>query len=182
MKSPFRDKIAKTLSEVWRPHDWFQLDERVEGHYYRKACVVADLRPRRVIEIGTRCGYSLACFATAAPDARYLCLDGAMDDDSIDCLAHWKSVVERWAIDASLIVVDSHKVRSLPPADFAHVDGDHSYAGAFQDLNLVAHVPTILADDCDNAQVKAAVVQFVADRKRSVEWINDGLRQAAVIT
>jgi hypothetical protein len=105
-----------------------------------------------------------------------------MDDDSLDCLAHWQSVVERWAIDAQLIVVDSHKVRSLPAADFAHVDGDHSYAGALQDLNLVAHVPAILADDCDNPEVMAAVQQFVADRKRSVQFIDDGLRKAAVIT
>ncbi len=182
MTSPFRLRVAKTLADVWRATDWFRLDDKVESHYFHKASVVADLRPRRVIEIGTRCGYSLAVFSLAAPEARYLCIDGAMDDDSIDCLAHWKSVVDTYAIDAQLIVVDSHKVRSLPPADFAHVDGDHSYAGALQDLNLVAHVPAILADDCDNAQVKAAVVQFVADRKRSVEWINDGLRQAAVIT
>lgn len=182
MTSPFRLRVAKTLADVWRATDWFRLDEKVENHYFHKASVVADLRPKRVIEIGTRCGYSLAVFSLAAPEARFLCIDGAMDDDSIDCLAHWKNVVDTYAIDAQLIVVDSHKVRSLPPADFAHVDGDHSYAGALQDLNLVAHVPTILADDCDNAQVKAAVVQFVADRKRSVQWINDGLRQAAVIT
>lgn len=182
MTSPFRTKVAKTLADAWRAHDWFQLDARVESHYYHKACVVADLRPKRVIEIGTRCGYSLAVFSLAAPDARYLCIDGAMDDDSLDCLAHWQSVVERWAIDAQLIVVDSHKVRSLPAADFAHVDGDHSYAGALQDLALVAHVPAILADDCCNPEVMAAVKQFVSDRCRSVQWIDDGLRKAAVIT
>jgi predicted O-methyltransferase YrrM len=182
MKSTLRAKIAQTLVDCWRPHDWFALDERVENHYFHKAAIVADLKPRRVIEIGTRCGYSLACFSTVAPDARYLCIDGAMDEDSLECLAHWQSVVDRWAIDASLIIVDSHAVKSLPPADFAHVDGDHSFAGALADLCLVAHVPAILADDCDNAQVKAAVVQFATDRRRSVDWINDGLRQAAVLT
>jgi predicted O-methyltransferase YrrM len=181
MPSPFEVKISKTLADAWRPHDWFQLDERVARHYYRKAAVCADVRPKRVIEIGTRCGYSLVSFATACPDARYLCIDGAADDDSLDCLAHWQSVVERWVIDASLVVVNSREVRSLPPADFAHVDGDHSYAGALHDLHLVAHVPVILADDCCNPEVRKAVEEFARAKRRRVDWINDGLREAAVI-
>jgi predicted O-methyltransferase YrrM len=182
MPSPFEVKISKTLADAWRPHDWFQLDERVARHYYRKASVAADVRPKRVIEIGTRCGYSLVSFATACPDARYLCIDGAADHDSLDCLAHWQSVVERWVIDASLVVVNSRAVRSLPPADFAHVDGDHSYDGALHDLRLVAHCKTILADDCCNPDVHKAVIQFATERQRRVDWINDGLREAAVIT
>lgn len=182
MTSPFRAKIAKTLADAWRPHDWFQLNQQAEAHYYAKACVCADVRPRRVIEIGTRCGYSLVSFAQAAPDARYLCLDGACDADSFDCLAHWQSVVERWAIDASLIVVDTAHVKSLPPADFAHVDGDHSFAGALRDLRLVSHCRTILADDCCNPEVKKAVIQFASERHRSVDWQSDGLREYAVLT
>lgn len=180
--SPFRQKIRRTLVDAWRAHDWFQLDDRVEAHYYHKASVCADVRPKRVIEIGTRCGYSLVCFATAAPDARYLCVDGAMDADSIDCLIHWQSVVDRWAIDAQLIVADTKHVRSLPKADFAHVDGDHSFDGALRDLRLVSGCPTILADDCCNPEVKRAVVQFASERHRRVDWINDGLRECAVVT
>lgn len=182
MTSPFRTKISKALADAWRPHDWFQLNQQAENHYYAKACVCADVRPRRVIEIGTRCGYSLVSFATAAPDARYLCLDGACDPDSFDCLAHWQSVVERWAIDASLVVVDTAHVKSLPPADFAHVDGDHTFAGALRDMRLVSHCKTILADDCCNPEVKKAVVQFASERRRRVDWQHDGLREYAVIT
>jgi len=180
--SQFKAKVAKTLEDAWRPGDWFRLDDRVIEHYHRKACVAADVRPRRVIEIGTRCGYSLVSFATAAPDARYLCFDGACDADSFDCLAHWQSVVERWAIDASLILVDTAHVKSLPPADFAHVDGDHSFAGALRDLRLVAACKTILADDCCNPEVKKAVVQFASERHRRVDWASDGLREYAVLT
>jgi hypothetical protein len=79
-------------------------------------------------------------------------------------------------------VVNSRDVRSLPPADFAHVDGDHSYAGALHDLRLVAHVPTILADDCCNPEVRKAVDDFALEKRRRVDIINDGLRQAAVLT
>lgn len=182
MTSPFRAKVARALADAWRPRDWFQLNEQVEGHYYNKAKICADFRPKRVIEIGTRCGYSLVSFATGCPDARYLCLDGAVDDDSLDCLLHWQLVVERWAINAELIVVNTSQVRSLPPCDFAHVDGDHSYAGALKDLRLVGNCPAILADDVCNPEVHRAVVQFVTERQRSVDWINDGLRQCAVIT
>jgi hypothetical protein len=182
MTSPFRTKVSRALVDAWRPHDWFQLNRQVEGHYYNKATVCADFRPKRVIEIGTRCGYSLVAFALAAPDARYLCLDGAADEDSLDCLQHWQSVVERWAIDAQLIVVNTADVRSLPRADFAHVDGDHTYAGALRDLRLVGQCPAILADDTDNGQVRQAVEEFVAERKRSVQFMNDGLRECAVIT
>jgi len=182
MASTFRAKLSKALADAWRPHDWFSLNQQVENHYFHKASVCADVRPRRVIEIGTRCGYSLVSFALAAPDARYLCLDGAMDADSFDCLAHWQSVVERWAIDASLIVVDTAAVKSLPPADFAHVDGDHSFAGALRDLRLVAGCKTILADDTCNPEVKRAVVQFASERHRRVDWHHDGLRESAVLT
>lgn len=182
MTSPFRTKVSRALADAWRPHDWFQLNQQVEAHYYNKASICADFRPRRVIEIGTRCGYSLVSFALACPDAQYFCFDGAVDDDSLDCLLHWQSVVERWAIDAQLVVVDMTHVRSLPRADFAHVDGDHSYGGALRDLRLVGHCPAILADDTDNGQVRQAVEEFVAERRRSVDWINDGLRQCAVIT
>jgi hypothetical protein len=80
-----------------------------------------------------------------------------------------------------LVVVDSHAVRSLPPADFAHVDGDHSYRGALADLRLVAHVPAILADDVCNPEVRAAVTEFATEKRRRVDWFHDGLRQAAVI-
>jgi predicted O-methyltransferase YrrM len=181
MASTFTDRVRDTLAAAWMPADWFTLDDRVVSHYAKKASVVADLKPRRIVEIGTRCGYSLACFALAAPDARYLCIDGAADDDSLRCLAHWQTVVARWQIDATLVVVDSHAVRSLPPADFAHVDGDHSYRGALADLRLVAHVPAILADDVCNPEVRAAVTEFATEKRRRVDWFHDGLRQAAVI-
>lgn len=182
MTSPFRAKVNRALADAWRPNDWFHLNEKVERHYYNKAAICADFRPRRVIEIGTRCGYSLVAFSLGCPDARYMCVDGATDDDSLDCLQHWQSVVERWAIDAQLIVVDTAHVRSLPRADFAHVDGDHTHAGALRDLRLVGHCPAILADDTDNAQVREAVDEFVSERKRSVQFVDDGLRQCAVIT
>jgi hypothetical protein len=104
-----------------------------------------------------------------------------MDADSYDCLAHWRRLVDRHNIDADLVVVDSHAVKSLPSSDFAHVDGDHSYAGALADLRLVAGSRVILADDCDNREVRAAVETFAKEQARTVEYFDDGLRQGAIL-
>lgn len=176
------DDVRKVLESNWREDDWFGCDSKVIYHYAMKADIFRRYRPRKSIEIGTRCGYSLLAFRTAFSGSEFLCIDGAMDADSYDCLAHWRRLVERHAIDASLIVVDSHAIKSLPPADFAHVDGDHSYAGALADLRLVAHCRVILADDCDNREVRAAVETFAQEQARTVEYFDDGLRKGAVLT
>jgi cephalosporin hydroxylase len=174
---------AKTLLEAnWREHDWFFCDQAVIGHYAMKAAICERYNPRRVIEIGTRCGYSLLVFNAVAPRASFLCIDGCMDDDSLDCLAHAKALIQRHQIDAELVIVDSHAIKSLPPACFAHVDGDHSYAGALADLRLVAHCRAILADDVCNPEVARAVDVFAREAGRTVELINDGLRRVAVLT
>jgi cephalosporin hydroxylase len=176
------DRVAGKLQTNWRENDWFYCDSAVIRHYAFKAAVVAAAAPRTGIEIGTRCGYSLLSFNEAMPTTSWLCIDGAMDEDSYDCLAHAKRLIERHTIFARLIVVDSHAIRSLPPADFAHVDGDHSFDGALADLRLVSGCKVILADDCDNRDVRRAVDEFVRESGRAVEFYDDGLRKAAVLT
>ena len=163
------------------PGDWFECSQEAVSHYAAKATVCGDVAPRRVIEIGTRCGYSLMAFHAAAPTARFLCIDGGLDADSDTCRRHWLSVVDALGIDAESITADSHDLRGLPPADFAHVDGDHSYLGALLDLYLVQHVPVILADDCCNPNVGDAVEKFCRVTGRQATYYHDGLRRAAVI-
>lgn len=177
-----RDRVRDALEGNWRENDWFYCDSTVITHYAVKASICARYSPRRVIEIGTRCGYSLLVFNLVAPRASYLCIDGCMDDDSLDCLAHAKRMIDRHNIEADLVIVDSHAIKSLPRADFAHVDGDHSYAGALADLRLVAHCRAILADDVCNQHVDEAVKRFAVENNRHVEYIHDGLRKVAVLT
>ena len=179
---PMVQAVRHLLESNWREDDWFGCDTKVIFHYAMKAEVSKRFRPKRIIEIGTRCGYSMLVFSSMNPGARFLCLDGAMDPDSYDCLAHCKRLIDKHQIDADLVVVDSHAVKSLPAADFAHVDGDHSYAGALADLRLVSQSKAILADDCDNREVKRAVEEFAKEQARTVEYFDDGLRMGAVLT
>ena len=176
------DKVKSLLESNWRENDWFFCDSKVISHYAMKAIICERYKPRRIIEIGTRCGYSMLAFNSVAPRASFLCLDGAMDDDSLECLAHAKHLIDRHDIEADLVVVNSHHVRSLPRACFAHVDGDHSYEGALADLRLVAHCRAILADDCCNPDVMRAVDEFAKEANRNVQLIHDGLRRVAVLT
>jgi cephalosporin hydroxylase len=181
MGDELEDQVGDRLRMHWMPGDWFPCSPEAVSHYAAKARVCAKHKPLSVIEIGTRCGYSLASFHVVAPDAKFFCVDGAIDADSPACLQHWQSVVDSLGIDAQLIVANSHDLQQLPPADFAHVDGDHSYAGALADLRLVAHVPVILADDCDNPDVERAVEEFCAETGREPVYFHDGLRKAAVL-
>jgi hypothetical protein len=181
MGDELEDRVGDRLRLHWMSGDWFPCSPEAVGHYAAKARVCREYAPARVIEIGTRCGYSLAAFHAVAPEARFLCVDGAADLDSPACLQHLQTVVDSLGIDAQLIVANSHDIRQLPPADFAHVDGDHSYAGALADLRLVSHVPVILADDCCNPDVERAVEEFCRETGREPIYFRDGLRKAAVL-
>jgi hypothetical protein len=192
------EAVRERLKAVWMPGDWFELTEQVVMHYAWKGAVylsaVGDCFSPPVIEIGTRCGYSIHAFDAAGRfEGRHcpmgidgempiLCFDGAIDEDSPRCLLHFREQTEKMGISADLVVVNTKNVLALPTRYFAHVDGDHTYTGCLHDLHLVACSRVILADDCDNAGVRSAVVAFVnAHPGRSVQFVNDGLRTLGVI-
>lgn len=174
--------VRHALPRAWMPGDYFPCTEPALAHYAAKATACAAARPRRILEIGTRAGYSLLAMSLAAPGARFLAIDGGLDADSSATLAHARATIDAHGIDAELLVVDSHAVRSVPVCDFAHVDGDHSYAGALADLRLAAGCGTILADDCCNPDVFEAVQTFARETGRHAHHFHDGLRAAAIIT
>ena len=189
------EAVRERLEAVWMPGDWFELTKQVVMHYAWKGAVylsaVGNNFSPPVIEIGTRCGYSIHAFDAAGVSAcasidecePVLCFDGAIDDDSPRCLAHFREQAERYGISADLVVVNTKNVLALPTRFFAHVDGDHTYTGCLHDLHLVAGCHVILADDCDNAGVRSAVAAFVnAHPGRSVQFVNDGLRTLGVIS
>ncbi len=185
-------KVREVLAAAWMPDDWFQLDDRVAIHYAWKAAIAraaAQSFGRYVcpmIEIGSRAGYSMLAFAKGAEHIGALfsaiCIDGGLDDDSHKTIPWFRATMKIRMIDARLIVCNSHSIYRLPDgAQFAHVDGDHSDAGCFSDLALVADCPVILADDCDNPSVELAVTRFCEAHGRQVRFVEDGLRRLGII-
>ena len=191
--------IGDTLRAAWMPGDWFELNDQVVQHYAWKASIARDAfihcyrpEPFRLVEIGTRCGYSLRAFrggvggeAMAGHDAvDALCIDAGIDDDSPACLDHFLKWVRGNSIPVRLVQALSLRIDHLYPAPhFAHVDGDHSFIGCLNDLNLVCSAAVILVDDCDNLEVKRAVDTFLRGLpSRAAQYVNDGLRTLGVIS
>jgi hypothetical protein len=145
--------------------------------YQEKYHIAAILRPRTLLEIGVRAGYSAAAFLSAAPDCTYLGLDADKD-------AHggWPGAMEKarstlkyhFGGRADVIALDTQQVASLlcVPVDLVHVDGDHSYCGCLHDLQLAAGVGRwVLVDDLEwIIPVRAAVTAFLEQtRYRAIE-------------
>jgi hypothetical protein len=198
-------EIDKTLRSHWMPSDWFKLTPQVVQHYAWKAAIcrsacqyVNRTGDFRIIEIGTRAGYSLAAFRrglAGRADSTALCFDAGIDEDSASCLLHFQNWVQANRIPAWLVPVNTRDLGAtvatptgpirwtLPPCDFAHIDGEHTTAGALRDIGLVNQCPVILVDDCDNPEVLAAVkkrTECVGNIR--VQYVNDGLRMLGVIS
>ena len=173
-----RLSLEESLLIAWRDDDHFELTDKVTEHYRHKVNVFSKHRSTNVIEIGTRCGYALVAFASVSEYTKFMCIDAMIDFDADKNLSQWKRNVNKFLLDAQLIVANSRDIKSIETRyGFAHVDGDHSYVGCYHDLTLVKNCDTILADDTDNAEVKKAVIDFCTHNKLTPEFQYDGLRE-----
>lgn len=72
---------------------------------------------------------------------------------------------------------DSQKLAAVPRADLAHIDGDHSYAGALHDIGLCLAAGTryVVVDDYDLvADVRIAVREILGARRLTALFVGDG--------
>lgn len=141
------------------------------GHAYAKYLIARRLRPRSVVEIGVRTGYSgwaLCLGADTAPS--YVGIDsleglhGGTRDRS--AWAHAESIIREVASPVRMVAASSHSLARLDQADLYHVDGDHSTAGALADIRLCSassgEQSVVLVDDFDfEPMVAEAVEQFL---------------------
>jgi len=141
--------------------------ERWDGGLYReiyriKHAIALELRPRSILEIGVRAGYSALAFLAASPKAKYVGLD-AENGQHGGAGGPWTP----WAVellrpyDATVRVVDTQTIGSLAEwdmtlfgggsFDLVHVDADHSKAGCMHDMGLAFGVlapgGAVLVDD-----------------------------------
>ncbi len=170
------EKLVDDLRERMLPY--FRLGEEdmeyvLSADYYEWYYTYAALtRPARVLEIGVRFGYSTIAMLMGWPDVRELVLidDGSYGvpiAESVEMIRGLAPAAEVRAFD-----LNTRTVNHLPAHgefDLIHVDGDHTYYGAFHDLSLVVPLlsPTgmIVLDDVDHiSRVARAARDFVAHR------------------
>ena len=141
-------------------------------YYQLKYAMASQIKPKTIVEIGVRAGYSAYAFLQACPEAIYYGFDNnAGLDGGCKGLRYYD-----WAcklLDSYKVTIvndlDSQSVTRLP-IDFApylmHIDGSHSFEGCMHDLNLAkSHKAAfILVDDVDYIDtVEEAVDVFLKE-------------------
>ena len=130
---------------------------------------------KNILEIGVRYGYSLISLVKGAQDAKTFIAAIGIDNQSYEngseriAFGNIKSVTDKF----KLINADSQKITDIKTLvgdmrfDLIHVDGDHSYKGCLQDLNITKEILTdngiIVIDDMflGSCRVFQAVNRFL---------------------
>jgi predicted O-methyltransferase YrrM len=100
----------------------------------------AMLRPRSVVEIGVRYGYSLKCLLNYSPrPLRVLAVDNEYNGEKTNDAFEWFFFFKLAVDDLVLVNRDSQTITELPGTGFdvGSVDGFHSAAGCKHDCELV---------------------------------------------
>ncbi len=134
---------------------WVQAaPQEVEQIYDEKFRIANLLRPRSLLEIGVRAGYTAAMFLEAGA-RRYIGLD-ATDTwgGTVGAVDFARQHLPEAFPEAQVEIhhVDTQTVATLAPygpVELVHVDGDHSLNGCLHDLELALTVEPswILVDD-----------------------------------
>jgi len=120
--------------------------------YYRtKWAIAAVLRPKRILEIGVRFGYSAMAFLDACPSASYLGMDiNSEANGGYPDAVFWAARQLRHR-KASFLIADSQTFDQWPGEryDLIHVDGQQDGRGTIHDLSVaLRQADYILLDGC----------------------------------
>lgn len=140
----------------WVSGDPYQIEPDTPEYYRVKYAVAECVKPRSILEIGVRAGYSAAAFLQAGHTTHFTGLDlnagtwGGVKDYQ----AHAQKALAKYeGVTVDLQFGDSQQLDRLPggPYDLVHVDGDHSRAGAMHDVTLAldSGAKWVLVDDYD---------------------------------
>lgn len=181
---------------TWWDHlvdNWYPQDKRPPREVKRKSLqvkrkLVNHVQPRSICEIGVRAGYSAYAILDVVPEARFLGIDlGTKYHGPPEPLRKHALFLTEQFPNVEMIYQDSHAISTIdPPVDLFHIDGDHTYEGCLQDLELALRsgAKWALLDDSDHPHLKgvARAINVFAERHRLLAaFYNDSHNGTAFI-
>ena len=172
---PFLDYDHRPfLPERDRDYEYFMTEEFRKGYACFKYAVASILQPRFIVEIGIGPGIAALAFMHAVPGSLYIGIDNNQRsrDEGFDYTSFVESYMRRLGFNYNFIIEDSKNLTSLPRADLVHVDGNHSFDYAYNDVKLAikSEAPWILVDDCRDQAVIAATFACINDNNGGYDW------------
>jgi len=139
-----------------------------EQHYAVYAEVCRELKPKSILEIGVRAGYSAWTMLSVVPDATYVGLDAdnGTNGGVTGYFEHAEAMLRREYPQASVNVyrANSQRLISLDRRyDLIHIDGAHNHDEALRDMELCASFADyLLIDDTSSiTTVRSALDEFL---------------------
>lgn len=172
------------LLTQWVPGDPYQPEPETPRYYATKAAVAYHLKPRRVVEIGVRAGYSALAMRMGWQFSEFYGID--MDEGWFGGVnGYLEEAYDRLSLLTQLRVwlhkADSQDMRRFPlaacHADLVHVDGDHSPKGTAHDILLAwcSGARWILVDDYDfSHHVRDGADWAIDFLKADARYVGDG--------
>ena len=186
-----RTRGIEDIDTILSRHDPLRTEwKALRGDYLALHSLVQARRPRRIVEIGVRHGYSAFAMLCAAPEAEYfgfdadVCTWGGVPGALWDARRMLWREFPRARISVLRVDTAAPGVR-LPAADVYFVDGDHSEEAALRDMELCAAAvergALLLVDDVKHESGVARAVKEFARKHRGEYGSHSTLRGLASI-
>ena len=170
------------IERRWLADDAERPSEQYKAQYFQKWNVARGAGCKVIAEIGVRAGYSALAMLLGAPGARYIGFEA--DQGNYGGVPG----ITAQALERGVLAGFEHEIRYVDTGglieirdmiDLFHVDGDHSYDGAYHDLELAWQCSRfVLVDDYDFIRpVQAATDHFIVTHRLAhpmVQVLSDG--------
>lgn len=162
------------VDKMWAPNDPFKAQEpiaRIVQQYYNKYRVAEAVKPKRIVELGVRAGYSAHAFGLASH------ADSYTGYDAYELMPHLKipswyrthahQLIDKLYRSVEIRTCDISVMTEVPEADLYHVDAGHSTKDVYHDLSLASQrAPehaVILVDDVQYSRIYDGIMLWATN-------------------